>query len=62
MLYSCLCRCLSLKSCGEAGTDSVVVAEVSGTIEEGASCSHEATDDDRRSVVVTGKIKAAEAC
>jgi len=45
----------------EAGTDSVAAAEVSGTVEEGASCSDEATDDDRRSVVVTGTIKAAGA-
>ena len=46
----------------EAGIDSVVVVEVSSTIEEGASCSNKATDDDRRSVVVTGKVKAAGAC
>ena len=38
----------------EAGTDSVAVADVSGTAEKGASCSDEATDDNRRSVVVTG--------
>ena len=42
----------------EAGTDSVAIVEVSGTIEDGASCSDDATDDDRRSVVVTGKVKA----
>jgi len=32
----------------EAGTDSVAVADVSGTVEEGASYSDEAADDDRR--------------
>ena len=31
-------------------------------VDEGASCSDEATDDDRRSVVVTGTVKAAGAC
>jgi len=41
--------------------DSVAVADVFGTVEEGASCSDEATDDDRRSVVVTGTVKAAGA-
>ena len=46
----------------EAGTDSVAVADVSSTVEEGASCSDEATDDDRRSVVVTGTVKATGAC
>ena len=37
----------------EAGTDSVTVAVVSGTVEDGASCSDDATDDERRLVVVT---------
>jgi len=46
----------------EAGMDSVAVAEVSGTVDEGASCSNDATDDDRRSVVVTGAVKGAGAC
>ena len=46
----------------EAGTDSVAVAVVSSTVEDGASCSDDATDDDRRSVVVTGTVKAAGAC
>ena len=46
----------------KAGTDSVAVADVSGTVEDGASCSDEATDDDRRSVVVTGTVKDAGAC
>jgi len=46
----------------EAGTDSVALADVSGTIDESSSCSDEATNDDRRSVVVTGTIKAAGAC
>ena len=46
----------------EAGTDSVAVADVSSIVDEGASCSDEATDDDRRSVVVTGTVKAAGAC
>jgi hypothetical protein len=46
----------------EAGTNLVAVVEVSRTIEEGASCSDEAIDDDKRSVVVTGKVKAAGAC
>ena len=46
----------------EASTDSVAVADVSGTVEEGASCSDEATDDDRRSVVVIGTVKATGAC
>jgi hypothetical protein len=41
--------------------DSVAVAEVFGTVEEGASYSNEATDNDRRSVVVTGRVKAAGA-
>jgi len=45
----------------EAGTDSVTVADVSGTVEDGASCSDEATNNDRRSVVVTGTVKAAGA-
>jgi len=45
----------------EAGTNSVAVADVSGTVEDCASCSEEATDDDRRSVVVTGSVKAAGA-
>ena len=45
----------------EAGTDSVTIADVSGTVEDGASCSDEATDHDRRSVVVTGTVKAAGA-
>ena len=44
-----------------AGTDSVAVAEVSGTVDEGASYLDDTTDDDRRSVVVTGAIKAAGA-
>ena len=46
----------------EAGTDSVAVADISGTIEDGASCSDEATDDDRCSIVVTGSVKAIGAC
>jgi len=46
----------------EAGTDSVAMADVSSTVEEGASCSDEATDDDKRSVVVTGSVKATGAC
>jgi hypothetical protein len=46
----------------EAGTDSVAVADVSSTVEEGASCSDEATHDDRRSLVVTGTVKAAGTC
>jgi len=41
--------------------DSVAVADVSSNVDEGASCSDEATDDDRRSVVVTGTVKAAGA-
>ena len=45
----------------KAGTDSVTVADVFGTVKEGASCSDEATDDDRRLVVVTGTIKPAGA-
>ena len=39
--------------------DSVAVADVSGMVEDGASCSDNATDDDRCSVVVTGAVKAA---
>ena len=39
----------------------VAVADFSGTVEEGASCSDEATDDNRRSVVVTGTVKATGA-
>ena len=45
----------------EAGTDSVAVADVSGTVEDIASCSNDATDDDRRSVVVTSAVKATGA-
>ena len=44
----------------KAGTDSVAIADVSGMVEEGASCSDEATDDDRRSMVVTGTVKLQE--
>jgi hypothetical protein len=46
----------------EAGTDSVAVDNVSRTVEDGASCSDEVTDDDRRSIVVTGSVKAIGAC
>ena len=46
----------------EAGTDSVTVAVVSGTVEDGAGCSDDATDDDKSSVVVTGAVKTAGAC
>ena len=46
----------------EAGTDSVAVADIFGIVDEGASCSDEATNDDRCSVVVTGTVKAAGAC
>jgi len=46
----------------EADTDSVAVADISSTMDDGASCSDEATNDDRRSVVVTGTVKAAGAC
>ena len=46
----------------EASTDLVAVADVSGTVEEGAGWSDEATDDDRRSVVVTGTVKAVGGC
>jgi len=46
----------------EAGTDSVAIADVSGTVENGASYSDEATDDDRCSIVVTSSVKAAGAC
>jgi hypothetical protein len=45
----------------EAGTDSIAVADVSGIVEASASCSDEATDDDRCSIVVTGSVKAAGA-
>jgi len=45
----------------EAGTDSVAVADVSGTVEDGASCSDDATKDDRCSIVVTGSVKATGA-
>jgi len=38
------------------------MADVSGTVDEGASYLDEATDDDRRSVVVTGSVKAVGAC
>ena len=46
----------------EAGTDFVVVADISGSMKDGASCLDEATDDDMRSVVVTGSVKVAGAC
>jgi len=46
----------------EAGTNSVAVVDISGTIYDGASCSDDATDEDKRSVVVTGKVKATGAC
>jgi len=36
--------------------------DVSGTVEDGASFSDEATDDDRRFVVVTRTAKVAAAC
>jgi len=42
--------------------DSVAVADVSSIVEERASYSDEATDDDRCSMVVTGTVKAAGAC
>ena len=46
----------------EANTDSVAIANVSSTVEDGASCSEEATDDDRHSVLVTRSVKAAGTC
>jgi len=46
----------------EAGTDSVAVAEISSTVEEGASCSDDATNDDKCSVVMISAVKAAGAC
>jgi len=42
--------------------DLVAITEVSSTVEEGASCSDKATNDDKCSVVVTGKVKATGAC
>ena len=39
----------------------MAIVDVSGTVEDGASCSDEATDDDRCSVVVTRSVKAAGA-
>ena len=50
-----------LRSAEDAGTDSVAVVDVLGTVEDSASCSDEATDDDRCSIVVTGSVKAAGA-
>jgi len=41
---------------------SVAIADVSGTVEDGARCSDKATDDNRRSVVLTGTVKATGAC
>ena len=61
MLCSYLCLNLVLILVEVAGTDSVAVVEDSGTIEEGTSCSDEATDEDRHSVVVIGKVKAVGA-
>ena len=46
----------------EASTNSVAVAKVSRTVEDGASSSDNATGDDRRSVVVTSKVKAVGVC
>ena len=46
----------------DASTDSVAVTDVSETVEDGASCSDDANDHDRRSVVVTGRVKAVGAC
>ena len=46
----------------EASMNSVAVADVSSIVEEGASCSDEATNDNRHSVVVTGTVKATGAC
>jgi len=58
-----ICVCARVSSpAEETGTDSVGVTEVSGTVEDGASCSHDATDDDRCSVVVTSMVKAVGAC
>jgi hypothetical protein len=55
-----VCACDSSPT-EEAGTDSVAIADVSGTVEDGASCSNKAIDNDRRSVVVNGRAKAAGA-
>jgi len=44
-----------------AGTDSMAVAEISGTIDDWTSCLDEATEEDRCSIVVTGTMKAAGA-
>jgi len=55
-----VCACGSSPT-EEAGTDSVAIADVSGTVEDGASCSNKAIDNDRRSVVVNGRVKAARA-
>ena len=55
-----VCACGSSPT-EEAGTDSVAIADVSGTVEDGASCSNKAIDNDRRSVVVNGRVKAAGA-
>jgi len=46
----------------DTDTNSVAVADVSGTVEECASCSDDAIDDDRHSIVVTGRVKGARAC
>jgi hypothetical protein len=43
----------------EVGTNSVAIADVLGTIDDGASFSDDATDEYKRSVVVTGKVKVA---
>jgi hypothetical protein len=40
----------------------VAVAEVSGTVEDYTSCSDEATEEDKRSVVVRCTVKAVGAC
>jgi len=46
----------------EASTDTVVVVDILGTIEDGPSYSEEATDDDIHSVVVTDSVKAVGTC
>jgi hypothetical protein len=44
-----------------AGIDSVAVVEASRTVDDCTSCSDEATEEDRHSIVVIGTVKAARA-
>jgi len=44
-----------------AGTNSKAVAEASRTVDDWTSCSNEATEEDRSSIVVIGTMEVARA-